>query len=140
MLSYDDVSTVFDNDLEDLEASFKFLKTKSATGYDFASIDVSEDRLRFVLGKEGIQYSSTLADTVLSGVFYRLVKQKGYYMYKQGDVIYYQVKGYKRAGKTSVSGIAKSLSGMAPDLSLLPWVGANYEVQALHDGWFYYKY
>lgn len=137
--SFDDVNSFFQKEKNNLEAVANYLEEQSGQQYDFASIDISEGAFRHTLGVKGQQESRKLENSSIDAELQDLLKNKKCYsIFKEGEVAYFMLKGNKKHGVESASGLVKSLNGLEPGIAL-SWV-SDYQLKALSKDWYYFQY
>lgn len=139
LASLDDVNSFFQKEENKLEAVANYLEEQSGQQYDFASIDISEASFRLTLGAKGQQENKKLENSSIDAVLQDLLKNKKCYsIFKEGEVAYFMLEGYKKHGVESASGLIKSLNGLKPEITL-SWV-SKYQLKALSKDWYYFQY
>ncbi|MCG8328405.1 MAG: hypothetical protein MI974_12000 [Chitinophagales bacterium] len=137
--SFDTVNSFFQKEKNDLEAVANYLEEQSGQQYDFAFIDISEGAFRLTLGAEGEQESKRLENSSIDAALQDLLKNKKCYsIFKEGEVVYFMLKGNKKHGVESASGLVKNLSGLEPEIEL-SWV-SEYQLKSLNENWYYFQY
>lgn len=104
--------------------------------YQYASITKTNDAIKLVVGNDGKQSEIFLKTTDVPKQTINLLT-KNTFVFKQNQIIYFQLKGTKKHGVETSAGILKNLQNTSPKIPF-SWV-KNYSVEPVKNNWFVYQ-